>query len=419
MQDNESNTPNISKSEANVSRLTPHADEINLLDYLIVLLKRKKLIIGITFGAAVITAIICFIIPRTYQAETAILPPQQSSSTAAQLLSQLGGTGLAGFVGGAIGMQTSSDLYIGMLRSRTVLDHIIDRFKLMELYDEEYREDVRKKLEEDIMEATGDKNSGIITVSIEDKDPKRAADMANALVDELKNLTKGLAVTEAAQRRLFFEDQLKDTKTSLIKAEEAMRGFQERTGALQVEEQAKAVIEGIANLRAQIAAKEVEIKVMKTYSTPNNPDLQKAAEALKGLKDELNKLETKGGSGYDPLMPTGRMPEVGTEYVRRLRDLKFNETLFELLTKQYELAKLDEARDAAVIQVIDKAVPPEKKAKPKSILIILIATCGGFFLSIFVAFFMEYKERASSDPENKERFETLKKHATFRLRKKT
>src|SRR3972149_3987616 len=152
---------------------TQQDDEINLLDYLIVLLKRKKLIIGITCGAAIITAIISFIMPPIYEAETRILPPQQSSSMAAQLLSQLGGGNLAGFVGGALGMQTSSDLYIGMLKSRTVLDHIIDRFKLMELYDEEYHEDVRKKLEEDILEATGDKNSGIITVSIEDKDPKR------------------------------------------------------------------------------------------------------------------------------------------------------------------------------------------------------------------------------------------------------
>ena len=408
MQNSESKTDDILKSGSN---------EINLLDYLIILLKRKNLIIGITLGAAVITAVISFIMPPIYQAETAILPPQQSSSSAAQLLSQIGPSGLTGLVGGALGIQTPSDLYVGMLKSNTVADRIIDRFGLMTLYKSDFREDAREELIEDVLDATSDKNSGIISITIEDKDPKRAADMANAFVDELKNLTKGLAVTEAAQRRLFFEEQLKDVKTSLVNAEEAMKSFQEKTGAFQVEDQAKAVIEGIANLRAQIAAKEVEIKVMKTYSTPNNPDLQKAEEALRGLKTELNKLEAKGGSGYDPLMPTGRMPSVGTEYMRKLRDLKFNETLFELLTKQYEIARLDEARDAAIIQVIDKAVPPQKKTKPKTILLIAVATCIGFFLSVLLAFFMEYTEKSSRNPETKVRFEILKKYSTFRLKK--
>jgi uncharacterized protein involved in exopolysaccharide biosynthesis len=391
-------------------------DEINLLDYLIVLLKRKRLIIGITFGAALITAIISLIIPPVYRAETKILPPQQSSGVAAQLMGQLGG--LAGIGPETFGIKTPGELYIGMLKSRTVADSIIDRFNLMELYKAKYRDDARKTLVEDVLEATSDKKSGIITVSVEDKDTKRAADMANAFVEELKILTKGLAVTEAAQRRLFFEDQLKDTKEALIKAEEGMKGFQEKTGAFQVEEQAKAIIESIADLRAQIAAKEVEIKVMKTYSTPNNPDLQKTEEALRGLKVELNKLEAKGSSGHDPLMPTGRMPAVGTEYMRKLRDLKFNETLYELLTKQYEAARLDEARDAVVIQVIDKAVPPDKRAKPKRTLMVAIATFTGFFLSVFAAFFMEYKERASNDPQNRERFEALKKYITFTREKK-
>ena len=408
MQNSESKTDDILKSGSN---------EINLLAYLIILLKRKKLIIGITLGAAVITAIISFIMPPIYEAETAILPPQQSSSSTAQLLSQIGPGGMTGLVGGALGLQTPAALYIGLLKSRTVLDHIIDRFKLMELYEVEYREAARKKLLEDVLDATSDKDSGIITVNIEDKDPKRAADMANAFVDELKNLTKGLAVTEAAQRRLFFEEHLKDTKTSLMKAEEAMKSFQEKTGALLVEDQARAVIEGIAGLRAQIAAKEVEVKVMRTYSTPNNPYLKIAEKTLSCLKTELNKLEAKGSSVYDPLMPTGRMPEVGTEYVRKLRDVKFNETLFELLTKQYEAAKLDEARDAAIIQVIDKAVPPQKKTKPKTILLIAVATCMGFFLSVLLAFFMEYTEKSSTNPETKARFEILKKYSAFRLKK--
>lgn len=407
MQNNES--PDISRLTSNVVD-----DEINLLDYLIVLLKRKRLIIGITLGAAIITAIISLIMPPIYRAETKILPAQQDSSSMAQTISQL--PGAAGLAGGAFGIKTPNELHIGLLKSRPVLDPIIDRFKLMGLYKTKSREDARNALS-NALEARDDKKSGIITVGVEDKDPKRAADMANAFVEELKNLNKGLAVTEASQRRLFFEGQLKDAKESLIKAEESMKGFQEKTGAIKMDEQAKAVIGGIANLRAQAAAKEVQFKVMRTYATPQNPDLQRAEEELRGLRVELSKLEAKGGGqNPDPLMPTGRIPGVGTEYVRKLRDFKYNEALYEILLRQFETAKLDEAKDAAIIQVIEKAIPPEKRAKPKRRQMVMIAMVTGFFISVFTAFFMEYIEKSSKGPDNKERFETLRKYFNFRFK---
>jgi len=389
------------------------SDEIDLLDFLVAILKRKNLLILITIGIAIATAIISLIMPPVFRAETSLLPPQPSSSMALQALSQLAGNA-AGIGAEVLGIKTPADLYAGLLKSNTVLDRIIDRFKLMELYDKEYRIDAREALLDNI-EVNVDKKSNIITLSVEDKDPVRAAQMANAFVEELKALTKGLAITEASQRRLFFEEQIKETKLALIKAEEDLKKFQEKTGAIQVEEQAKAVIEGIATLRAQIAAKEVEIKVMKTYSTPYNPDLQRAEEALRAMKAELQKLEAKEGKNPDPLMPTGRMPEVGMEYLRKLRELKFNETLYELLLKGYETARLDEARDAVVIQVVDKAIPPDKRAKPKRTLMVFVATFTGFFLSIFIAFFIEYKERASQDPEQKERIDAIRKEINFKI----
>jgi uncharacterized protein involved in exopolysaccharide biosynthesis len=390
-------------------------EEINLLDYITVLLKWKKLILGITLGSAIITLLISLNMPPIYRAETVILPPQQSgSSLTMALLSQMGSPEIAG-AATAFGIKTPSDLYAEMLKSRTITDRVIDKFDLMKLYKVKYRQDARRKLLKET-NVKVDRKSGLITISVEDKDPGRAAQMANAFVDELKNLTKGLAITEASQRRLFFEEQLKDVKIALERSEEELKGFGEKTGAIKVDEQAKAIIESIAQLRAQIAAKEVELKVMRTYSTPNNPDLQRAEEALRGLKIELAKLERKGGTNPDPLLPAGRLPEIGTDYMRRLRDLKFNETLYELLTKQYELAKLDEARDAVVIQVMDKAVPPEKKTKPKRRQMVMIATITGFFFSVFAAFFMEYKEKAYSDPNNKERIDRLRKYLRFRLR---
>ena len=388
-------------------------DEINLLDYLIVLAKRKKLIIGVTLLISIITAGISLNMPPVYMAETKILSPQQSSSTAQQFLSQLGG--LAGLAGGAVGIKTTNDLYIGLLKSRPVLDPIIDNFKLMDVYKAESREGVRKGLT-GVLKAQDDKKSGIITIGIEDEDPKRAADMANAFVEGLRDLTNRFAVTEAAQRRLFFEEQLKNAKESLVKAEESIMGFQERTGAIKIDEQTKAVLTGIAQLRGEVAAKEVQLLVMKTYATPQNPDIQRVEEEIKGLKEQLGKLEHKEGSGNnpDPLMPTGRIPSLGAEYIRKMREFKYSETLYEIFLKQYEAAKLDEAKEAAVIQVLEKAIPPEKRIKPKRRQMVMIAGITGLFASIFLAFFMEYREKMSDDPENRKRLEILRRYTKFK-----
>lgn len=394
-------------------RSKQETDEINLLDYIIVLVKRKKLIASVTLAVVLAAAVISLILPSIYKAETKILTPQQaSSSMASQFVNQLGGAGV--FAGAALGLKTPNDLYIEMLKSRVVLDRIIDRFDLTNYYKIKSRENVRSILAEKTLSARDDKKSGIITIGVEDRNPQKAAEMANAFFEELKNFSQGLAVTEAAGRRLFFEEQLKAAKEALIKSEEALRGFQERTGAVKIDDQARAVIEGMAQLRAQIAAKEVEIKVMRTYSTSSNPDLQKTEEALKGLKAELGKLEARGGSKHNTFTPAGSMPEIGTEYTRKIRDFKFNETLYELLTHQFEGAKLDEARDSQIIQVIDKAIPPEKRFKPKRTQMVMIAGIAGFVISIFIAFFMEFIEKSSGNPETRQRFETIKKYVKIK-----
>ncbi|OPY68128.1 MAG: Tyrosine-protein kinase wzc [Syntrophorhabdus sp. PtaU1.Bin050] len=388
------------------------SDEVNLLDYVIVLVKRKKLILGATIGAAIVAAIISLVMTPIYRADTKILPPvQNGSGMAAQLLSQLGSIGA--LAGSSAGVKTPNDLYISLTKSRTVLDRITDRFDLMRLYKSKTRERARKALG-DIVNVRDDKKSGIITIAVEDKNPKRAAEMANAFVEELQRLNTGLAVTEASQRRLFFEEQLKAAKVSLTQAEAGLKTFQEETGAFNIESQAKAIIEGIGAIRAQIAAKEVELKVMKTYSTPQNPDVQRVEQTLNGLRAELGKLESRGGKGHDPLMPTGRMAQIGTDYARQVRDVKFNEVLYGLLLQQYEAAKLDEAKDATIIQVVDKAVPPEKRAKPKRTQMVMLSAIAAFFISVFGAFLLEYWERSSSDPEDRERIDTLKRYLTFR-----
>ena len=291
-----------------------------------------------------------------------------------------------------------------MTKSRTVLDRMVDRFDLMKLYKGKYRQDARKNLL-GLLTVREDRKSGIISLTVEDRDPKRAADMANTFVEELKSVAGGLAISEAGQRRMFFEEQIRQTKDSLARAEEEVKGFQ-RTGAFQVDAQAKAIIEGIANLRARIAVKEVEAKVLRSFATAQNPDLQRTEEEVRALQTELEKVESGKGRGFDPLMSSERIPAIGMEYLRKLRQLKYNETLYELLVKQFELAKLEEARDAIVIQVIDQAVPPERKSRPQRALIVLLAMGMGFVLAISVALILEKPWKKSRNPKHDDKLST-------------
>jgi len=354
-------------------------DEIDLMELIRALVRRWRFVFGITAATAVAAVIISLMLPVYYKAETKILPPQdKGGSLAAQMMGQAGG--LIALAGGAAGVKSQGELFIGMLESRTILDHMVDRFDLMKLYNKKYRQDARRSLM-GALEAREDRKSGILTLAVEDRDPKRAADMTNAFVEELKSLAGGLAISEAGQRRMFFEDQIRRTKESLTRAEEEFRDFQQRTGMFQVDAQARAIIEGIARLRAGIAAKEVEAKVLRSFATSQNPDLQRTEEEIRALRGELAKIESGKGKGFDPLMSSERVPEMGTEFLRKLRQLKYNETLYELLAKQYELARLEEARDAVVIQVIDRAVQPERKSRPKRAIIVILATMMGCLLS--------------------------------------
>lgn len=381
---------------------------VTVLDYLIVLRKRKRLIVWSTLGAVLLSVLVSLLIPKTFRAEARILPPQQPSGTAAaQMLNQLGGLGVAPAL---VGMKSTNDLYIGLMRSRTVLDRMVDRFDLLVAYKVKYRQDARRKLLK-ALKIQDEKKSGIVAIGVEDRDAKRSADMTNALIEELKNVTQNIALTEASQRRLFFEDQLKGVKEALMRSEESLKGYQEQTGAIEVKEQTKAVIESVATLHGQVAAKEVQLKVLKTHATQRNPDRQHLEEELRGLQEQLAKLQSKNGNSSDTLMSTGRMPEAGTGYFRKIRDLKYNEALFELLAKQYELAKIDEARDAAIIQVLDQATPPEKKVKPNRVIMVVIATFTSFFFAILAAFFLEYREEIMDDPENRAKLERLRHYA--------
>jgi uncharacterized protein involved in exopolysaccharide biosynthesis len=256
---------------------------------------------------------------------------------------------------------------------------------------------------------------GLLTIEFEDEDPTRAAAIANAYVEELDKLTQALAVTEAAQRRLFFERQLKQAKEELSRAEVALKVTQEQTGLIKLDDQGRAIIEAVAGLRGQIAAKEVELRAMRTFTTENNPDYVRVQQQLAGLRTELSKLERAQISGEgDILLPTGKVPGAGLEYVRKYRDVKYQETIFELLAKQFEAAKIDEAKEAAIIQVVDLAVPPDHRSKPRRLIIVVLGTLLGGLVALIWAFVRQAQERAALDPAQANRYAELHRHMSLR-----
>ena len=380
----------------------PEEEEISLLDGLIVLLKHKKFIFYATFGVALLTAIISLIMPPVYEAKTSILSPQQNTSSMAQFL---GNSALAsmGMGAGLLEIKNPNDIYIELLKSRSVLDNVIDRLDLLKRYGTKSHYAARQHLLSEL-KTHNDIKSGILTIMVESKDPKEAADIANAFVGALENKNNSLAITAASQKRLFFQEQLNDAKASLLKAEDAMKAFQQKAGLLQVDDQGKAELEAIAGIRAQIAAKEVEIRVMRTYSTALNPNLETDEEELNGLRAEASKF-------------SGKMPAVQADYSNKLMALMFDQKLYGLLQSQYEAAKLDEAGDPSIIQVIDKAVPPEKREKPKRSVMVVISLIMAFVFSVIASFLIEYMKKLSADPENRDKFATIKKYVSVRFGK--
>jgi uncharacterized protein involved in exopolysaccharide biosynthesis len=318
-------------------------DEISLLDLAITLARHKKLIIGLPFIVAVAVSIYTLFLPDIYTADTRILPPQQQSSASA-MLSQLGALG--GLGGGSLGIKNPNDTYVAMLQSRPLQNSMIKRFNLQEVYDAETLADAREALEDATQVQTG--KDGLITLSVDDRDPKRAAQLANGYIEELQKLTHVFALTESSQRRLFFENQLKTAKKELSDAEVRLKALQQRTGILQLDAQA------------------------------------------------------------GQLMGTGRAPDIALDYIRHVRNLKYAETLYEILAKQYEMARLDEAKESTVIQVLDAAVVPQDRSKPQRSMIVLIAALATGFMAVLYAFITEALQKAKEDNEQQTQLETLK-----------
>ncbi len=368
-------------------------DEISLLDLLQTVVDNLRLLVLGPLSVGLLALGISFLIPPTFTAKTQFLPPQQQQSAAASMLASLGSLG--GLAGAAAGLKNPADQYVAYMKSHALKDALIDRFNLMSRYDVKLREDARKSLEEKARIASG--KDGLMSVEFDDQDPNFAAEVANAHVEELQKLLGRLAVTEAQQRRLFFEKQLLKAKDNLTAAEQALKATGISDSVLK--SNPASAVAGVAALKAQITAQEVKVGAMRGYLAETAPDFKQAMTELANLRSQLSKQDkedTASGSAGQG------------DYVSRYRDFKYHETLFDLFAKQYELAKVDEAREGAVIQVLDVAQPPERKSKPKKALIAVIATlASGFALLLFV-FVRQALRNAGGDQETAGKLAALK-----------
>src|SRR5258708_3419950 len=360
--------------------------EVSVLDILIVLADRKRFIIRFVLAAAALAIIISLLLPIRDEAKIGLLPPAQNSSIGSALLGQIGNMGslgsLAALAGGSLGIKNPADMYVALLTSRTVEDAMIKRFDLMKEYRKKRLSDARKEFESRTTAVAGTKD-GLIRLTVEDGDPKHAAELANGYIEEFRRLSASLAITEAARRRLFFEQQLQQAKDDLTAAEEAMAQTQQSTGVLQIDSQARSLIESAAVLRAQVVAKQVQIEGMRSFATDDNPRLILAKQELAALQSQLDRVAgSQQDAGSDINLSKGRVTQSGMKYLRRYRDLKYHETVFELLAKEFEISKLDEAREGSIVQVVDAAVPPDTKSSPHRILIVLGATILAFFMAV-------------------------------------
>ncbi|HEX2542502.1 MAG TPA: Wzz/FepE/Etk N-terminal domain-containing protein [Caldimonas sp.] len=371
-----------------------------LADLLTWLGESKGLIAAVTLGAALVALGVALLLPPIYTARTTLLAPgSQTQSNSAAALAALGSLG---GLAGSLSAKTPDELYVALLKSDSVQRALAERFKLLEHYDVDSYETLRKHLPKYIR-VSADKKSGVIAVEVDDKDPRFAADLANAHEAEVTKLLARLAVSEAQLRRAFFEKQLKDTKENLVKAEQGLRDVQEKSGVIVLDKQAEALITGAAAVRAQISEREVQLKVLRTSATPQNPDVIRLSSELRALRSELARMESAqgGANGSAVDMPVGRIPEAAIEYVRARRELKLQETLLESMIRQYEIAKLDEAKEGPSLQQVDVALPPDRKSKPQRTLIILASTVLAFLLvSLWVVVRRYLALVRSSDPQS-------------------
>lgn len=385
------------------------SSEASLLRMVVVLARWRRIIALSTLITVLVTVIVVLVIPVSYTGTALIMTPSPTQGSASALLSQLGS--LASALPGAAlegGLRNPQETYVGILSSRTVADDLIARFKLQKLYRRKTLVDTRKVLARHThVEAT---KGLLIRITVEDKSAQRAANMANAYVDALYQINRNIAFTEGSQRRLFLEQQLTAETDALSKAEVAFKHIQETTGVIHLTGQAEVTLRTISQLRAELASRELQLQELRSIATEHNEKVGEMETAIATLREQLSQAE-KGSSSSettDYFLPAGNVPAAGLEYVRAVRQLRYHEALFEMLSKQYEAARLEEAKSPPLLQVVDRAAVSDKRAWPPRTLLVLLA---GLLAFAFVCVFALVKDacaRAAAEPAHAEQLAILR-----------
>ncbi|MFM0204977.1 Wzz/FepE/Etk N-terminal domain-containing protein [Paraburkholderia fungorum] len=353
--------------------VVPNPALLSALQVLQLLGRGKKVVFLTTAILSGLALAVALIKTPTYTASTLILPPQQSIGATASSLAGLGA--LTGLAGSGLGVKSSDEMYASLMVSESVLDGLINHFDLKTRYRADTMQDARTQLMKRLS-VVADKKSGLLTLKIEDRDPMFAANLANEVVPEFRRLLDRVAVTEAQQRRRFLEDRIARTRTQIADAEMRLRSAQASSGLLSIDAQTQAAIRQAAELRAEIVAVQVKMDSMAAFATAENPEMKRSAAELSGLRQRLSELE----AGTDAARPDAASDAKGLDNVRAYRDLRYQEAMLDTLTKQVELARIDEAKEGPLVQVIDVARPPERRSGPKRLLIVV----GGLLAGLIV-----------------------------------
>ena len=378
---------------------TVRGDDLVGPDMWTVIANRGTLIGSIVLGSVVIALAASLVMPKSYESTVSLLPQLESkeSGTLTALLAASGAGGVAQNLGiGLPGLQTTpTDIFVAILKSRVMSDEVIKKFDLMSVYGERTLQDTREELADRVRVAVSKEK--VIKVTVEATDAQLAAEVANFYVAHLDRLNHTVTVSKASQNRAFIERRLVETKVGLVKGEEALRDFQTKNKTVAVEAQSKAMIEAAAMIQGQITAQEVQLEVLSSYLSQDNPELSRVRSSIEQLTKQLMLLESgKGGKGMlpgDRLHPAMiTVPDLALQYGRLLRELKVQETLYALLTSQFEQAKITEARDTPTVQILDPAVPADKPSKPRLLLNILVAAVAAFCLALLGSYILESRK---------------------------
>jgi capsule polysaccharide export protein KpsE/RkpR len=344
---------------------------------------RKSFLVGLAVGV-----LIAFVIPPRYESTVQLMPPDNQSGGGMAMLAALvtrsttgAGMGMGNLAGDLLGVKSSGALFMGILKSRTVEDRLVERFKLKELYREKFDEDARKELAQNTG-VSEDRKSGIITLTVTDKSRQRAKEMAMAYVEELNRLVAELSTSSAHRERVFLEERLTTVKQDLDQASREFSEFSSKSGAIDIKEQGKAMVGAAAALQGQLIAAESQLKGLEQIYTPSNVRVRSVQARITELQKQLEKFGGQEATGSSPeatdlsalYPPLRKLPVLGVRYADLYRKAKIQEVVFETLTQQYELAKVQEAKEIPTVKMLDQANLPERRSFPPRILVILMCS---------------------------------------------